>query len=55
METSVNLNFKGFEIPRGTKFEIIEVVEDNDLKVYFNHGDNEECIQIMTLEEINNI
>jgi hypothetical protein len=55
MRTFKVLIFKGFKIPAGTKFEIIEVVEDNDLKVYFHHGDNEECIQIMTLEEVNNL
>lgn len=55
MKTSVDLSFKGFDIPKGTKFEIIEIVEDRELKVYFHHGDNEECVQVMDLEEVNNI
>ncbi|AMN31123.1 hypothetical protein BFS06_14240 [Clostridium perfringens] len=57
-ETNIDLEFKGFFIPKGTKFEIIELVEDENFKVFFHKlGDmeNEECIQIMNADEIASI
>lgn len=55
--TGCNLNFRGFEIPKGTIFEINEILSDGDYKVCFTHDnqDDPECIQILTLEEIKNI
>lgn len=59
--SQVDLSFRGFFIPEGTKTEIIEIIGYDDAeeyKVYFNHPeypDDIECIQVLDIEELNEL
>lgn len=56
--TAYDLTFKGFLIPRNTLFQIIEKVDNENYKIFFNcigNENHEECIQIMDIYEIDDM
>lgn len=55
--TNMNLMFKGYFIPKGTEFEVIEILEDGEFKVYFDCEDDShlENIQIFDRKELKEI
>lgn len=56
--TAIDLHFKGFFIPKGTTSEIIEKIDKDTYKVYFDckfNREHEECIQVMDIQEIDEI